>query len=345
MRINLILISILALLCTGCYEEYNINLKDKGEPRMCMSADVNNGVPVVAYIGLSHLWGEDYNEKIKSDEVEVKLYADGRYVEDLVEEVDRRNDSESNKVYKYISTYIPHQGEKICIVTTHPKYGEVRGETQVPVAVKISNLECILTSCRRIPKREIPEWVEYNDSNAYFDFQLEVNVEFDDPADEVNFYNLSCSWDFVWGIESSISVEDPIFNEYLSPMLIAYINEVVRRGLEGGRDMKMFSDYSINGKRKKFKMIWRHSMYVLPLYEVRAPKTFVELQSLSEYTFKGKLSLFNYLYSYKRDLAELGLGEYIWVASNVSTSGGYISSVSSDRCYVDIDSIVRKQLQ
>lgn len=349
--------TLIILSCTGCYEEFN--LKPEGEPKLCLYSCATAGQPLSAFVAVSHIWG---TEKISQKEVidtDVKLYVNDSFIETLTYD---GSHSDSEYYLAFRAKYIPKERDRIRIVALNKKYGETSGETTVSNYVHISDIKCEVMDFTKLP-HTTPGIVSdkvYDYSNCIFcDVTLSITIEFEDPANEVNFYKLghkhdlydekggiistldpSASqeskdyWRKYWTVAST-SCKDPIFSEYIDP-----IDKLFAEGenstADGGINLDIFSDNTISGQRRSMEIKWVCSRYPLPLDETNPYKVKISLSSISKEVFEGELSLWNLRNSYKKDLAKIGLGNYIWVASNVSSNGGYVGSSADDYILVDI---------
>lgn len=205
----------------------------------------------------------------------------------------------------------------------------------MPKAVKISNIECNVKSFSPLKRSE-------NDSLVYCDLDIWIDVEFDDPVGESNFYSLSGGMQGYMPQFANFDIEDPIFKEYLNPLDVLYAENMGTNLFGVSPKFHHFADHSFDGKRKKFTLTRTNSAYAFYLDGRKSQKASINLYSETKESFDVMLSMWNYIFSYKKDLSELGLGGYIWLASNVSTSGGYVVSRSKDIQYVDVDRVVRK---
>lgn len=339
MKFNIFIISVLVLLCTGCYEEFDIN--PEAQVRMCMIGNVNAGKQVSVRVRLSSTWNDDSPCLIDTADLRVELFVNGQFTENLkINSVYRYKQPYTVEHIELNSQYCPKEGDHVEVVASCKNYGEVRGETEIPKAIKIRSVACKLKSCKYLTSSELPKFEKLNDSTAFFNVELDVDVEFQDPQGVANYYSLIGVYS--QPITGNIVSDDPIFYEYLNPIDESICKYSPLLILGGNSRFSYFSDNSIDGQIKKISMSYHCIHYALNK-KTATPDLFqVNLSSVTKETFDAELSIWNNRFSYKNQLSEAGLGEYIWLVSNVSTSGGYIRGVSTDKQSVDIDSIVRK---
>lgn len=342
MKCKLLIMCILVLVCTSCYEEFDIHPVSSN--KLCMHGKIFAGDTIRLEIKVSSMWDEVPPSLKDTSKLNAELYVNGRFKENFkVRAIYTSNLDYRIEALALGAKYRPQEGDRIKIIVKHQDYGEVMGETEVPKAVKISDFECKVKSMRQLKRNNLPYGIQYSDSIVYLECELEANIEFEDPVETANYYGFRVvNGESMLSHLYSIYIDDPILEEYINPIDVLFNEQGFPRYLGGDTRFSAFSDHSFNGERKKVSIKCNFYCYELPKNTPQPLMMRFGLVSLTKESFDAALSEWNIFNSYKRDLGELGLGSYIWLASNVSTSGGYLYATSVDARYADLDSVVRK---
>jgi len=221
-------------------------------------------------------------------------------------------------------TDFPIAGYNYSIQIQKDGYKSVSASTSIPSKVKITD-----TAITPI---------------AYFDdlgfAHSEIAMTFEDPADEINFYEVAVT-DIAFSEDNPDSFYELSTNDKLVTTE-SYYPSLIRFDIDKPKYL-LFSDKTING------MTHTLFMYYLPphIFDgrlfIRDHYISIHLRNITEAYFKYKTTLIQHLNSKKEDFL-YGTGEPVNTISNIQNGYGLFSGYNTDIISKRIDStIVRTQ--
>lgn len=249
----------------------------------------------------------------------------------------------------YWSDYVPAEGDQIRILAVSPKYGRAEASVSIPRSIKLdpAALSYKVTDYRMDLLHFLPDAYTYQWLNGSYlcSADLEITVEFDDPAAESNFYGIGgeivATSNNPGGIHGSYydkgevqywRSSDVVFKEYLS-----LIDELIMDGDQIG----LFSDNSFNGKRKQLKLLTKIYSYLYWDDDPNHSALQITLVSSSESLFRNVISDRYLNGTISGILGQVGLSDYVWPHSNVTTGAGLLTATSTSTLLLPLDPLFR----
>lgn len=307
-----IYISLLAVVLTGCYEDFTPDIDVK--PVLCMNSLITAGKPIEVTVTRTALY-TDENKDFTVKDARITIYANG-------EEKD--------------ADYIPQEGDRILLMAESNTYGSAQAEVVVPCRVEVGafNWRPHLIDVWR------DDSIDY-EMCATIRFNLEASLTIDDLASEENYYRfayISCNphygdddnYDDNDRYVPGLTFHTGTFRYESEPIFAEHIG--VFDSMMGGDayGFTFFTDRQFNGNNYTL-----HLQYSDCQYSVTAPVWNEELLDCEvEFTlYSVSKSYYNLaVYMWQRDfgsledLGNIGFGDPIWGYSNVSTGAGVVAA-------------------
>lgn len=331
---NLILRYIFSLfipfILTGCYESFTPDIET--EPVLCLNCLITAGEPIK--VDVTHTW-------LYTD----MAGAENHSVKDAVIRV-IVNDEEKD------SEYLPKDGDRIRIEADSPTYGHAEAEVTVPHAVPIQNVRWtpVITSTWRDDRDG------YWAVNAQYYFNINIEMEINDPDVKENYYRFSALsfnstpsepdiddtgiitenydeddaflssgyWKSDFYMGSMEYDAEPLFSEHIG------VFESVMIGDAYG--FTFFTDRQFSGSKYPLHLNYTDASYFITMKEwdpeLMDCGYLLTLHSIS----KSYYDWANYNWQKEDgplgDMGDLGLAEPMWAYSNVSTGAGVVAAQS-----------------
>lgn len=323
-----ILIYILPLMLTGCYEDFVPDIDVT--PVLCINSLITAGEPVEVNVSRTWLYTDVQSEKNHSvSDAAVSVYANGELVG---------------------ADYLPREGDRIRIVADSPTYGHAEAEVTVPHSVEARVVGWEADNIVFSPDY----YAEDYEMSGTLRFNLKVKLEVpDDPAVD-NYYRVAAgcfypgninddddnpaiallsAWDIVWSAE-------PIFSEH-----IGVIESVMGATAYG---CTFFSDRQFSGKSYTLRLNFEECSYTVVHSDKRDPALFdcgvmLTLNTIS----RSYYNWVNYLWQSSEglhvDLSNIGMTEPMAGYSNVSTGAGIVVAQASTTTTVNLADFLADQ--
>lgn len=334
MHMKHIFLLALLLLVTSCMKEIDLEHL-RPDPKLVLNCVITQNKPII--VSLSRTWFYTEGESnILMDGVDVKLYVNERFVEQLSLNLDANN---YNTFGNYVATYVPVIGDKIRIEAKKDGFKPVMAEDIVPPPPTLLNF---------VAENHYIQGSYYN----YFQERFKVTFK-DDPA-TVNCYLISFSrgypvyehedgdWEkpevyqgtYKWHSQSVDYASEPVFENTISILDKVMGND----WLSGGRG-RPFSDELFNGKEYTMKLDRGYYGYWSDSTNPdRMPDSIrVYLYAISESYYKYMTALTSLNDgSLNNDLADIGLAEPVRVFNNIEGGVGILGTACVDSLTVAI---------
>lgn len=316
---NFILPLLASLFLTGCYETTEVYLYQ--QPVLCLNALVTPGEPINVSVTRTWRWDDPQGgDTAYVDDATITIKANGSPV---------------------TPDYLPAQGDFIEIQASSPRWGQASGSVTVPRAVPIESI-----NWKGLDERmRLDQGAYYN--TLFMRFALDASVNFNDPANVDNYYNIS--W-YTEGPDTSSQAEFSLFNlVYEAEPLFGEHLDVFTQVTGGTVDgYTFFTDRQIAGKPYSLKMTFKDAYFTDSwLKDSGAPDTDCSitftLNTLSESYYKWCLyqwCVTNGL----NDFSSVGLGQPVWGYSNVSTGAGIIAATTPSTYTIHLSDYLNTKL-
>lgn len=339
---RLALVGAVSILLAGCEKDaFEPNMGDK--PVIYYLCLINAGEPVEANVLRTYRYSDkDANlENTVLTNAVVELYVNGEKKENMVY-VNAQPDPNAPTAAilgNYQAQYCPQPGDIIKIVASHPTYGSVEGETEVPLVPEIISV---------FSRKQLRIENQYysNDYKAEYYSNLYKNegtlsFRLRDNEATRDFYTLDVLNDSRgqivdgWQMSGLTFDErkcDPIFQEHISAL---------DKALELRSSRMLCSDRQFNGKEYTFNLEYTGTLSMFGNYtnpqrnaatraiyyysgeDGEAPEVIIQLSGVSR-------SYYEYIMSieaggtFSGGLGEIGLADKRFLKSNLSTGAGFI---------------------
>jgi hypothetical protein len=348
------------LLLTGCYTEFEPEIKDK--PVLCMNTLIDAGEPFRVSLTHTFLYTDTNRADVTVKDAVVKLYVNGSYKEDLQyrEEYSINYYGEEVVNRGYYSTYEPKEEDVIRLEASHPTYGDATAEVTVPKHVDIESIQW------NAPEEEIIDF--YNTIQGYVHgkvFSMNMFVNFTDPAADTNYYKVK--WDAIKpdsfyeedddsDEEDSDTDAEPFintifwlsgFDNEVDPIFSEFIDAFENIMGSDSFGYTLFSDRTISGQRYPLHLSFSNVRYSRSCNEdfndpdIYDAKIVITLQSISESFYKWYLYCWTKDDSFMGSLSDIGLTDNYTAYSNVSTHAGVVAATASYDYILDISDFIR----
>ena len=310
-------------LLTGCYEDFNPEIDTK--PVLCLNSLITAGEPIE--VEVSHTWmfnDEKAENNHKVTDASVTILANERIVG---------------------SDYLPKEGDKIRIVAESPTYGNALAEVTVPFATPVGNVK-VTPTIKNIWKGD-EDFFLY-EMFAGVTFNLNVEMDIDDPAENDNYYNFGYNWSGVANDGSpTLSIgqfeynSEPIFKEHIG------VFETIM-GNDEDTGFVFFTDRQFSGRTYTLHLNFSNNVFRVKSQEY--DETLLEcgvnlyLTTVSKSYYSWAVYKWNVDEGIMGDLSDIGLAESKWGYSNVSTGAGVIAAQSSSKFTIDLKEFLKTTL-
>ncbi len=289
------IVSLFLILLSSCENDFDAPERDAAK-RMVLNCRFTDAWQMSVYLTESYTTTGSNN--INSLEgAKVELFEDGVFKEELA----YVPSDTGNTFGSYRSALIAQEGKKYMVKATHPLYGTVTAEDEMPLAAQILSYSLL----------------HYPDSSAG-DRNALVKFRFRDDGSKNDYYRVNVWMEARWNTVNSTG--DTLEHSYIygfRPELLTTVADTVR---DGGWFL-LFSDRSFNGQDKELQMEFR---YVPEPEEYSSVRLWVELYTVSKahYEYYRTLQIegnFN------------GPSEPVHVFSNVQNGYGIFAAENFER--------------
>ena len=310
-------------LLTGCYEDFNPEIDTK--PVLSLNSLITAGEPIE--VEVSHTWmfnDEKAENNHKVTDASVTILANERIVG---------------------SDYLPKEGDKIRIVAESPTYGNAIAEVTVPFATPVGNVK-VTPTIKNIWKGD-EDFFHY-EMFAGVTFNLNVEMDIDDPAENDNYYNFGYNWSGVANDGSpTLSIgqfeynSEPIFKEHIG------VFETIM-GNDEDTGFVFFTDRQFSGGTYTLHLNFSNNVFRVKSQEY--DESLLEcgvnlyLTTVSKSYYNWAVYKWNVDEGIMGDLSDIGLAESKWGYSNVSTGAGVIAAQSSSKFTIDLKEFLKTTL-
>lgn len=312
---NKIYIVLLFFISVSCTKEIEIEIPNK-EPSFVVNSLITPfTLPMPLQIGIelqssSHIFDTTKKELITDALV---LYFENNIIKDTL------------NYYEELGFYLitdeindyPIVGNEYSIQISKDGYKTVTAKTIIPNKVEIKDTSLVLI--------------------AFFDeddmVYSEVTINFTDPADKINYYEVAISkitQDYYYEISSNNKI---ITTESYYPSLFEFDKNKPKTLL--------FSDKLINGKNVDLSLFYPPPYYVSDISWIPFNYISVHLRNVTEDYYKNKTTYLQHTYSQQENIL-YGMGEPINVYSNIENGHGVFAGYNSSIVSFQIDSTVVK---
>lgn len=311
-------------LLTGCYEDFNPEIDTK--PMLCLNALITAGEPIE--VKVTHTWMFNDEKSERNHDVKdavVTILVNERIVG---------------------SDYLPKEGDKIHIVADSPTYGTATAEVIVPYATPIGKIKVfpVVTNIRKGD-----EDFFHHEMFADITFNLNIEMEVDDPAGTDDYYHFGYNWSAPVAPDDSpiFSVgkfeynSEPIFKEHIG------VFETVM-GNDEDTNFVFFSDRQFSGKTYTLHLDFSDNSFRVKSQDY--DESLLECE-VNLYLTTVSRSYYNWaVYKWYADegiigdLSDIGLAESKWGYSNVSTGAGVVAAQSSSKFTIDLKEFLKTTL-
>ena len=310
-------------LLTGCYEDFNPEIDTK--PVLCLNSLITAGEPIE--VEVSHTWmfnDEKAENNHKVTDASVTILANEMIVG---------------------SDYLPKEGDKIRIVAESPTYGTAMAEVMIPFATPIGKVTFtpVITNIWKGDE----DFFHY-EMLADITFNLNVELDVNDPAGTDNYYHFGYNWSGV-NPDGSPTLyigqfeynSEPIFKEHIG------VFETVM-GNDEDTDFVFFSDRQFSGKIYTLHLNFSYNSFRVKSQEY--DESLLEcgvnlyLTTVSKSYYNWAVYKWNADEGIIGDLSDIGLAESKWGYSNVSTGAGVVAAQSSSKVTIDLKEFLKTTL-
>ena len=312
---------LLATLLTGCYEDFNPEIDTK--PVLCINSLITAGEPIE--VEVTHTWMFNDKEAQRDHSVNdasVTILANGKTVG---------------------ADYLPAEGDKIRIMAESPVYGIATADVVVPFASPIGKVK-VTPVVTDIWKGD-EDFFHY-EMLAYITFNLDIEMDVNDPAGIDNYYHFGYNWSGPVAADGSQRFfvgqlkydAEPIFKEHVG------VFETIM-GNDEDTNFVFFSDRQFSGKTYTL-----HLKYTDNLFRIKSQQydeSLLEcdvnlyLTTVSQSYYNWAVYKWNADEGILGDLSDIGLAESKWGYSNVSTGAGVVAAQSSTKYTVDLKDFLK----
>lgn len=242
--------------------------------------------------------------------------------------------------------YLPEEGDNIRIVAESPTYGSATADVTVPVATPVGKVKVSPTVTDIWNGDE--DFFHY-EMLADVKFNLYVEMDVNDPAGAVNYYQFGYNWAGPVASDGSQMFyvgdfkydSEPIFKEHIG------VFETVMGNDEDTR-FAFFSDRQFEGKTYTLHLNFTDNSYhVKSQYydESLLDCTMtLYLTTVSQSYYNWAVYKWNVDEGVTGDLSDIGLAESKWGYSNVSTGAGVVATQSSSKFTISLKDFLKSTL-
>lgn len=320
-------------LLTGCYEDFNPEIDTN--PVLCLNSLITAGKPIE--IKVTHTWM--FNDEKSERDHDVKDAVVTFFVNERI----------------VGSDYLPKEGDNIRVVAESPTYGTATAEVVVPYATPIGKVK-VSPVVKNIWKGE--EDFFYYEMFADITFNLNVELDVNDPAGTDNYYHFGYNWssphveeepdDEYWNFNNPTlqigSLEynsEPIFKEHIG------VFETVM-GNDEDTNFVFFTDRQFSGKTYTLHLNFSDNSFRIrsQVYDESLLDCEVNLYliTVSQSYYNWAVYKWNVEEGITVDLSDIGLAESKWGYSNVSTGAGVVAAQSSSKFTINLKEFLKTTL-
>lgn len=328
-----IIISLLPVLLTGCYETFTPHIDVT--PVLCMNALITAGQPINVQVSRSWLFSDQAADEDHSvSDAVVSIIVNGELKD---------------------ADYIPQEGDTVHLIAESRTYGKAEAEVTVPYAVPIDAVRWKPTATRL--------WVDNVDGwemQADLTFNLNAELDITDVADSEDYYRFSYLGFYHSGVDQDDDYfDDHYFSEYCfmtlgqfqtdaEPIFSEHIG--VFESIMGGEayGFTFFTDRQFTGKTYPLHLQFNDCRYF-----VRS-QTWEPLLLDCGFTFtihRISRSYYDWVnYAWHReddpfsDIIDAGFGEPIWGYSNVSTGAGIVAAEATSTYQINLSEFIENEI-
>ncbi|MDE5795366.1 MAG: DUF4249 domain-containing protein [Muribaculaceae bacterium] len=331
-----ILMLFAATLLTGCYEDFTPEIDTK--PVLCLNSLITAGKPIK--VKVTHTWMYNDQEAQRDHSVhdaKVTILANGNIVG---------------------SDYRPSEGDKIRIMAESPVYGSATTDVVIPFATPIGKVK-VTPVVTDIWKGD--EGFYNYEMLADITFNLNVEMDVDDPAGIENYYNFGYNW-FNTIIDDDGNIDDELYAFAYNPFSIGkfeYDAEPIFKehigifetimGNDEDTGFLFFSDRQFPGKSYTL-----HLKYINNVFRVKSQLYDESLLECGVNLYLTTVSPSYYFWAVYKwnadqgilgDLSDIGLAESKWGYSNVSTGAGVVAAQASTQYTIDLKDFLKNYIK
>lgn len=244
------------------------------------------------------------------------LYFENKVLKDTLEYSDQ---SQTYMVTKKIPDF-PVAGNHYSILIKKDGYESISAETVIPRQVKIKDV--VVTP------------VAYFDEDGWV--HSEIAMTFEDPADEINFYEVALT-DIAFSEDNPDSFYELTTNDKLVTGE-SYYPSLMQFDVRKPKYL-LFSDAAINGKSHTLLMYYSPPQGINDQLFIKFHYISVQLRNVTEEYFKYKTTLIQHLNSKKEDIL-YGTGEPVNTISNIKNGYGLFAGYNADILSKRLDSLI-----
>lgn len=345
-----LLLSVISMISlASCMSEFEPDIEST--PVVCINADAVVGDTLIVEVTRTWRWSEGhpgYNIDINLKEADVEVWVNGElrcrpfYSKWPSKYVVAGVHLHGEHLEGYKTDYVPSPGDHICIKVHDVEYGDAEGEVTVPIPTKIDGMT-FSTSLIDGPASGV-EVIRPGDKPREDIVEVYGNVFFDihmtDPGDAKNYYKLEMSTRYkeVDKVLPSPHAHfdfshEPLFTEHVSSL------ESIFSETSG---YTFFSDRQIAGQPYGLRVEATDLQYsYLKDKGASSNQSYImaRLRTISESYYKHVISMWQSSDGVPGALGGIGLGEPVWMESNVSTGAGVISASSSSEVNIPMSEL------
>lgn len=349
-----LLLSILSMMTlASCMSEFEPDIEST--PVVCINANAVVGDTLLVEVTRTWRWseghvvGDFYNENdidIFLREADVEVWVNG-------ELRCRPKFCESTVPYPswmlphgwhvkgYQTDYVPSPGDHIYIKVHDAEYGDAEGEVTVPMPTKIDG---VTFSTTLIDDPDLINSKYYGDMSkddfAAVSGNVSFNIQMTDPDDILNYYKLEMHL-LVREKEGLPLISKTYFNFDQEPLFTEHVSSLESVFSET-YGYHFFSDRQISGQPYVLRVSADETQYSYLKEEgASSNQSCIQLKlcTISESYYKHVISMWQSNDGVPGALGGIGLGEPVWMESNVSTGAGVISASSSSEVNIPMSEL------
>lgn len=311
-------------LLTGCYEDFSPDIDTR--PVLCLNSLIKAGEPIE--VKVTHTWMFNDEKSERNHDVKdavVTILANERIVG---------------------PEYLSREGDKIRIVAESPTYGTATAEVIVPHATPVGKVKVspVVTNIWKDDDVSCPYAM-----SADITFNLNVEMDVNDPAGTDNFYHFGYNW-FGADTDGSPTLavgqfeydSEPIFKEHIG------VFETVM-GNDEDTGFVFFSDRQFSGKTYTLHLNFSDNSFHVMSQEYDESRlecgVNLYLTTVSQSYYNWAVYKWNVDEGIIGDLSDIGLAESKWGYSNVSTGAGVVAAQSSSKFTIDLKDFLKSTLR
>ena len=323
-----------AVILTGCYEDFSPEVDTK--PVLCLNSLITAGKPIEVKVSHTWMFNDEKNQNNHAvTDAKVTILANERIV---------GND------------YLPQEGDKIRIMAESPTYGNAMAEVVVPYATPIGKVKFtpVVTNIWKGDE----DFFHYQ-MLADITFNLNIEMDVNDPAGTDNYYQFGYNW-FSESGDEDINGEldasrppslhigtfeynaEPIFKEH-----VGVFETVMGNGED--TDFVFFSDRQFPGGTYTLHLNFTNNTFDIKneIYDESLLECGMTLYltTISESYYNWAVYKWNVDEGITGDLSDIGLAESKWGYSNVSTGAGVVASQASAKYTIDLREFLERTIK